>query len=415
MSLSVKQGQVITQTLNGPQRFIILDGAIRSGKTFSTLIAWVTIIASGVLPGPFAMIGKTRDTIQRNIVEPLQMLDPNVVTHVTKRSSTIEILGQQVHLISAADEAAESKIRGLTLAAAYIDEATLLPESFFVQLTGRLSVPGAVLLATTNPDSPAHWLKTKYIDRATELGWGYHRFTMDDNPSLTPEYIEAKKREFTGLWYRRFIQGEWVSAEGAVYNMWDQSHITPWEETPQIRELLAVGMDYGTTNATAAVLLAQARNGHLYAVDEWRVDSTDTTRYTDGELSKGFINWLARDDHYPKRERQSERMRPRYVALDPAAASLRAQLAQDGISNQVRADNNVTAGIALVATGLSEGWLHITDHCPSLIREFPGYSWDPKATAMGADKPIKTADHSLDALRYAVSTVESLWRPHLTK
>lgn len=414
MPLSVKQGQVIHAILNGPARSIVLDGAIRSDKTLSTLLAWATWIDQKAPAGPLVMIGRTRDTIQRNLIEPLAELDHGIVTHVTTRSTTATVMGRKVYLIGANDAQAESKIRGLTLAGAYVDEATLLPEAFFVQLTGRLSVPGATLIATTNPDSPAHWLKTRYLDKAGSLGWAYYQFTMNDNPALTPEYVEAKRREFTGLWRRRFIQGEWVSAEGAVYSMWDPTqHVVPHDSLPPTRAVLGVGVDYGTTNASAAIMLVLGTDGVLYAVDEWREDSTETTRYTDGQLSNSLRTWLT-CPHLPPTDTEGLLMTPRYICLDPAAASFRAQLAADGVRTE-RAVNNIAPGIALVATGLSEGWLRISDRCTALIREIPGYSWDPRATAVGVDRPIKTADHSCDALRYAVATLESLWRPHIRR
>lgn len=412
MPLSAKQIQAWRDSV-GPNRVTIWDGSIRSGKTFSSLLAFISWLPDAP-EGAVAIIGKTRATIQRNLIDELVRYDPRIVTKCSRNSDTAIIMGRTVHLIGANDVGAESKLRGLTLAGAYVDEITLAPEPFFVQLLGRLSLPGAKLFGTTNPDSPSHWLKTRYLDDLRP-GWALWHFTMDDNPALTPEFVESVKREFTGLWYRRFIQGEWVSAEGAVYNMWDPAkHVTPWGDIPPLREIISVGVDYGTTNATAAVMLAQGRDGILYAVDEWRVDSTDTTRYTDGELSAGLRAWLANGDHYPDRPGQKPTWQPRYTILDPAAASFRAQLAKDG-QRTIPADNTVNAGIALIATGLSQGWIKISDRCQALIKEFPGYSWDPKATAAGEDKVIKTADHSLDALRYAVYTTEAAWHRHLPK
>lgn len=205
MPLSSKQVAAIkaSTTVN---HFTIWNGAIRAGKTFSSLLAFLKWLPDAPA-GPIAIIGKTRTTIGRNILDVIEQIDPRAITYYTAKSDHAIIMGRKIELIGANDAQAESKVRGLTLAGAYIDEITLLPEAFFVQLTGRLSVPGARLFGTTNPDSPAHWLKTNYIDRADELKWGVWHFTMDDNPALTPEFVAAKKREFTGLWYRRFIQG----------------------------------------------------------------------------------------------------------------------------------------------------------------------------------------------------------------
>lgn len=393
--------------------FTIWNGSIRSGKTIISLIAFLSWLPEAP-EGPIAIIGKTRDTIQRNIIDVIRLIEPNSIGGCTTKATSVRIMDRLVWLIGANDNQAEEKIRGMTLAGAYVDEATLLPEAMFVQLLGRLSVTGARLFATTNPDNPYHWLKTNYLDKAEELGWGVWHFTMDDNPGLSPEYIAAKKREFTGLWYRRFIQGEWVSAEGAVYNMWDPArHVIKWADLPDMRDFLGVGIDYGTTNASAGVLLGLGTDNKLYAVDEWRVDSTEMTRYTDSELSTSLREWMRRP-HVPPGKR-GEEWGPRFLLIDPAAASFKAQLARDGLRNIQPANNSVNDGIRNTATLLAENNLLIADKCASLIREIPGYSWDPKATALGEDKPIKKDDHSLDALRYAVHTTETLWRKHLPK
>lgn len=422
--LSQKQIATWQDMLDPAKKFVLLDGAVRSGKTFSSILAFLHWIYTAPTAGGLAIIGKTRATIQRNILEEVEKLDPHLITNWTARSDTATIMGRRVYLVGANDAGAESKIRGWTLAGAYVDEATLIPEAFFIQLRGRLSVPGAKMMATTNPDSPSHWLKTRFIDRiptATRTAeaieaeghtpltdWAFHHFTMDDNPSLTNEYIEAVKREFTGLWYRRFIQGEWVSAEGAVYDMWDPAkHITPWGSLPPMVDCYAVGIDYGTQNPTAALILAHGEDGHLYLTDEWRLDSTNRGHgtWSDKQQSEAFLTWLRETPHAPGMD-----IMPRRIIVDPAAASFKVQLQQDGAWGITDADNDVLYGIRLMANGLASGWLHISDRCQSLIREIPGYSWDSKAQLKGHDKPIKTADHSLDAARYALTTTERLWR-----
>lgn len=387
--------------------FTIWDGAIRSGKTIISLFAFIHWLTTAPA-GPVAIIGKTRTTIIRNVLDVVTMIAPKGIGSYGMSSDRVLIMGRPVWIIGANDAQAESKIRGLTLAGAYVDEATLLPEAMWVQLTGRLSVPGARLFATTNPDSPSHWLKVNYIDRAQELGWGFWHFTMDDNPGLTPDYVEAKKREFTGLWYRRFIQGEWVSAEGAIYDMWDPtSMVVPWAALPRMEALYGTGIDYGTQNPTSAEVLGLGEDGILYLVDEWRLDASNRGHgtWTDAQQSTALLEWLRDVEHAPGCD-----LKPQYTILDPAAASFKVQLRQDGAWGLTDGENDVVYGIRLLANGLSAGWLKISDRCAGFIAEAPGYSWDPKAQLAGVDKPIKTADHSLDAGRYVVATTERRWR-----
>ena len=383
------------------------EGSIRSGKTIASLIRWAEY-ATAAPEGHLAILGWTLTTIQRNVLDPLINLHPSIVRH-TRGSNVAWIMGREVQLVGFSDKRSEAVIRGLTLAGAYIDEATLMPEGTFVQLLGRLSVDGAKLFWTTNPDSQSHWRRRRYLGRLRDLpDWRVFHFTMSDNPALSQAYIDSKRREFTGLWYRRFILGEWVSAEGAIYDAWDPDvHVIPWEDLPPMRQLLGVGLDYGTTNPSSAVLLGLGEDGTLYLIDEWRHDpAVSQHRLTDAQLSQQLRGWLALD-HLP----YPNELQPEWLFIDPAAASLKVQLYEDGEGRVTNADNQVGYGIRTVASLLSLGALHVSSRCTGVIDEAPSYAWDPKATEKGEDKPLKIADHSLDAARYVIATTETVWRP----
>jgi PBSX family phage terminase large subunit len=392
-------------------RVNVWSGSIRSGKTIASLLRWLMFVASAPEGGALVIVARTRDTAARNILAPLA--DPALFGAASRAvdynygAPTATILGRRVYVIGASDAKAEKVIRGLTVAGAYVDEITVIPEEFFTQLLGRMSVPGAQLFGTTNPDNPAHWLKAKYLNRVDKLpDWRSFHFTLHDNPSLTPEYVTAISTEFTGLWYRRFILGEWVAAEGAIYDMWDPAkHVVPWGDLPPMRALLAAGVDYGTNHATAAVIVGIDHTDGLWLVDEWRHDPAQTNaRWTDTQLSAGLREWLAQP-HLPVQQA----MRAPVVAVDPAAASLRLQLAQDGLEGIVLADNDVSVGIRVIASLLGTGRLRVADRCTGVIAEMPGYSWDPEAAKRGLDKPIKIADDSLDAARYGLITTMVQW------
>lgn len=399
----------------------IWEGSIRSGKTYSSLLAWLIFIADAPTGGELVIIGKNRDSIYRNVFKPLEEADGlklfHTQVHYRAGAPTAIILGRLVHIIGANDAKAESKIRGMTVAGAYVDEVTVLPREFFMQLLGRMSVPGAQLFGTTNPDSPAHWFKTDYLDKLPELRhWRRFHFTMEDNPSLSAEFIRQRKLEYTGLWYKRFILGLWVSAEGAIYNMWDvDKHVVQWQNLPQMQQLIGVGIDYGTTNATAGLLLGLSREtqlgmpaSRLYLIDEFRYDSRATgDRLTDAQLSQRFGAWL-NEKHLP----YESSLEPDFIFLDPSAASFRQQLYSDGIDTR-KAVNDVSYGIGITASLLSEEHLAVSDRCPGFITEAPGYAWNSKKSAEGLDVPVKVADHDMDAARYVITSAEMQWRDEI--
>lgn len=382
-------------------------GAVRSGKTIASLLRWLMFVATAPRGGALVVVGRTRESVYRNLFSPL--MDPTLfgplarmVTY-TAGAPTGMILGRRIDVLGASDARAEMVLRGLTVAGAYVDEATLVAEPFWMQLLARMSVPGAQLFATTNPDGPAHWFKTKVIDQAGLNGYRVFHFTMDDNPSLLPEYVNALKREYVGLWYRRFILGEWVQADGAIYDMWDTArHVIRHEDLPDIQSVMALGIDHGTSNATRGLLVGLGRRAgertKMFALDEW----APPTGRTDGEQSAMLRQWL--DTRHPQHW-----CRPEWLFVDPAALSFKTQLFRDGFSNVTNGANAVLPGIRTVASLLATDSLQVSDRCPRLIQQLPGYAWDKKATAKGEDRPLKVDDHEVDALRYAVYSSRMLW------
>ncbi|MGW5519125.1 PBSX family phage terminase large subunit [Nocardia africana] len=399
-------------------RTTIWSGAVRSGKSTSANVAFFHAVATAP-EGQIIIVGRTLQTIERNIIDEMQNADKfgplAHEVHHTRGSNTAVILGRTVWLIGASDVRAEGKIRGLTACLAMVDEATLLPENFWTQLGARLSVPGAHLLATTNPDNPAHYLKVNYIDRQHERGMRLKawNFTLDDNPGLDDEYVESLKAENQGLFYLRNILGQWVAADGAVYDCFDPAkHVVPWAELPDMQFYVGIGVDHGTTNPTAATLLGLGMDNVLYAVDEWRyTPSNKEARKTNVQLSEGLRTWMA-GAHHPSEDPEAPPRLRCYTFVDPAAADYRVQLKQDGLTTYP-AQNNVLYGIRTVSALLSTGQLKISDRCPELLKELPGYVWDTKATDEGKDQPIKLNDHSADSLRYGISSTERKWRKYV--
>lgn len=403
-------------------RINIWDGAVRSSKTVGSIIRWLMFVRAAP-PGNLLMTGKTERTLKRNVIDPLvEMLGPSRCRLVSG-TGELWLLGRRIYLAGANDERAQEKIRGLSLLGAYVDEVSTIPESFWVMLLSRLSDLGAALFGTTNPDSPAHWLLKDYLSRARLhlTGDGHvlrsegddrlnlHRFSfrLGDNPHLSAEYVADLAREYVGLWRRRLIDGEWVAAEGAVYQMWDSArHVV--DILPVITRWLAVSVDHGTTNPFHALALGMGVDHRLYFTAEYRYDSRRAHRQlSDVEYSQRLRGWLG---EIPIPGTDLRGIEPEWIVVDPAAPGFRVQLRNDGVASVKSADNAVLDGIRLVSSGLAAGWLKVHRSCPELIDEIPGYSWDPKATEQGRDEPIKVNDHGCDAARYGLKTTAFSWR-----
>lgn len=413
LRLSTAQERSIAQAT---ARINIWAGSVRSGKTIGSLLRWLMFVAKAPRSGVLVVVGKTYDTVSRNVFGPLT--DPDLfgpaarLVKYTRGAPTATILGRTIEVITANDVRAEGRLRGLTAAGAYVDEATLIPENFWDQLLARLSVPGAQLFATTNPDNPGHWLRRKFILRAGELDLRYWHFTIDDNHALDPRYVAALKREYVGLWYRRFILGQWVQAEGAVYDMWDpERHVV--DELPRIDRWIGLGIDYGTVNPFAGLLLGlgepdRAGARRLYLTHEYRYDSRAARRSkTDAEYSAALTGWLDGIEHPD--EPDVTGIWPEWTVVDPSAASFVQQLHRDGRVTPALANNSVLDGIRTVSSLLAADQLKVHRRCAGWLDEVGGYSWDDAAAAKGEDKVIKVDDHSLDAGRYVLHTTRAAW------
>lgn len=369
-------------------RINMLEGSVRSGKTFSSLIVWALWLATRPETGSYLMVGKTITTLKRNCLEPMQMLLGEENMRVNLSTKHAKIFGRKVYLEGAANAESENKIRGLTLHGAYLDEATLAPRDFFVMLLSRLSAPGAQLFATTNPDSPRHWLKVEFLDNPDVESYRT-KFLLDDNTTLPADYIKNLKREYTGVFYSRFILGEWVAAEGAIYPMFDRKiHVS--DKVPKLHAHW-IGCDYGHTNPTAFLRLAAGEDGRIWVTDEYYHMADKSGAKSPKQYARDMAAFAAKGPS------------PDMVVIDPSAEGFILQLREDAPGLRIRrADNAVREGIQLVASAMDAGILMIHPRCRHLIDEIQGYSWDPKAQAHGEDKPIKTADHACDALRYAM-------------
>lgn len=370
--------------------YFLLHGAVRSSKTFASILAFCDKVEN-CRPGPIGMMGKTERTLRQNVLDPMrELIDDERLFHLNQGQGELTLFGRKIYLIGAPNIAAVSKIQGKGFVLVYCDEAETYPADVWSMIGTRTDADGVQIMGTMNPGGPRSWMKVDYLDRLDDVEGRAWHFTLDDNPFLTDKVKNRLKKQYTGLWYKRFILGLWVAAEGAIYDMFDdKKHVI--SELPHFSKTI-VGVDYGTSNATSFISIGKASDGDhagkWIAFNEYYYDSREKNRQkTDKEYSTDMKSFVGDPNAS--------------IQVDPSAASFKTQLAADGFHRVEDADNSVLDGIREISQGFATGDLLIHESCTNLIDEILGYSWDPRAQANGIDQPIKADDHACDALRYA--------------
>lgn len=372
---------------------IICDGAVRSGKTLCMSISFILWSLSAFNGRDFAICGKTVRGVRRNVVSPLlatlRELGFGVQEKLSANLIELEYGGvkNRYYLFGGRDESSAALIQGITLAGVLFDEVALMPRSFVEQAIARCSLNGSKFWFNCNPEHPGHWFYREWILKCKEKNALYLHFKMEDNPSLSKKMLERYKSLYSGAFYRRFVEGEWVAAQGAVYPfMTDEMFCeVPWCEF----EDYAVSVDYGTVNP-ASFGLWGFLGGVWYRIDEYYFDSR----------KEGFQR--TDEEHYRELERLCEGKKISAVTVDPSAASFIEVIRRHGKFSVIPARNNVLDGIRQCAAALKEKRIVICRNCADSVREFSIYRWNENSTN---DVPIKENDHAMDDIRYFVTTI----------
>lgn len=416
---SDKQMKVLTWWLPESPAYrkdiIIADGAVRSGKTVSMALSFIQWSMHCFNYENFGMAGKTIKSFDRNVLKPLKRmlktLKFKVIEH--RQDNMIEIIkGKRVnyyYIFGGKDESSQDLIQGITLAGLFLDEVSLMPQSFVNQATARCSVSGARMWFNCNPQGPSHWFKLEYVDKVEEMNALYLHFTMDDNLSLSTDVKARYKRNYRGVFYQRYILGLWAVAQGAIYGeawsdelLFDEDDIEPGlRNNKRYRRYILI--DYGIVNPTA--FLDVIDDGKTWwVINEWYYGSKEKeTQLTNAQLADKLIEFIG-----------DYELKPKYIVIDPSAAGFKVELRSRRLTTKeideeiVNANNKVLEGIQKVSSALAKKIIRIHKNCENLRREILSYVWDDEAIAKGkTERPIKLNDHAVDALRYGAHTLIS--------
>ena len=393
-----KQTELIKRLKNNTlARINILEGAVRSGKTWISLIVFALWVATMPKDATFLMVAKTLTSLKRNCLELLQSLvgEDNFTYNLSQKQGTL--FGRTVYLEGVNDVRAEGKIRGMTLSGAYCDELTLFTEDFFTMLLSRLSMPGAKLFASTNPDSPLHWFNVKYLKRADELDMLVIRFSILDNHTLDPAYVEALKQEYTGVFYKRFILGLWVVADGACYPKFaDRPDDYIIDALPEGANFISIGVDFGG-NRSLTTFVATAVHGNfdaLTVVKDHHIEGRKGEIDSD-KVNREFVKFV-------EELRAQYDVPVKYVFADSEAQYLingmRKAAQQLGLSIGDSKKVEVVQRIICTNSLLNTGRFKIMRNCQLVRDGLMGAVWSPKAAEKGRDERLDDFTSDIDIL-----------------
>lgn len=396
MRFSKKQRVVLNwwrpQSPHFRREAIVCDGAVRSGKTLCMGLSFFLWAAGNFQGARFGLCGKTIASLRRNVLSELlpklKAIGFSVREKRTENLVQVSFRGKtnDFYLFGGRDESSSSLIQGITFAGVLLDEVALMPRSFVEQACARCSVSGSRLWFNCNPEGPYHWFYQEWVLGAERRNCLYLHFTMEDNPSLSPQIRQRYGRLYSGVFYRRFVLGQWVAAEGRVYDFYDPATAPPPPEGPFSQWYISC--DYGTVNPASFGLWGR-KEGRWYRVKEFYFDSRREMRQmTDAEYAQAL------------RRLAGERSISA-VIVDPSAASFIEVLRRQGW-NVRRAENDVISGIRRTSDLLKSGRIVICSSCVDCLREIEQYVWDSKA---GRDTVRKEYDHAMDDMRYFATTV----------
>ncbi len=375
--------------------FNIQTGAVSSGKTFTQILRWYEHIYLAPDNCLLLMSGKTSESLYDNVIRDLVKLNPwDIIMHQSPLRLKVLSKGIEIACADTHNEASWGRVQGKTVCGWMADEITQAPKNFVKMAQSRCRGEGKVWpkFWTCNPDMPEHFIMQEYIlnNKLDSKVW---EFTMDDNPILTPEYVEELKSSYSGVFYDRYILGKWVHAEGMVYDEYVRAtHVIKQFDIPEHWRKVR-GIDYGYTNPFVCLWGCIDEDGRLIIYDE---------HYKSRQLMK---------EHAAAINNREGRFD--FTVADHDAQD-NAELRAEGVFTK-NAKKEVIRGISCVKNRLKgqggKPRLQITENCVNLIRELGLYRWQTIRVGNEKEEPLKDNDHTLDALRYIIMEIDKGGQP----
>lgn len=243
MQLTSKQNEYIR---NATHRWNIKTGAVRSGKSYvDTAYTIPARIRERIgKPGLTVIFGVSRDTIERNVLQPMREIYGSGLVGTINNRNMSWVCGEDVYCLGAEKVSQVAKVQGSSIKYAYGDEVAKWNREVFEMLKSRLDKPYSCFDGACNPENPTHWLK-EFID--SDIDIYVQKYEIFDNIYLPKEYVENLCKEYEGtVYYDRLIKGLWKRAEGAIYRAFadDPDRFIRPVNRQGIKEI-RIGIDFG--------------------------------------------------------------------------------------------------------------------------------------------------------------------------
>lgn len=283
MGFTAKQTEYL---YNATHRWNIKSGATRSGKTYLDYFVIPKRIRSVKgKDGLTVLLGNTKGTLQRNIIEPLQSIWGDKFVSDIRSDNTAMMFGEKVHCLGADKISQVNRLRGTSIKYCYGDEVVTWHQDVFNMLKSRLDKSYSLFDGTCNPESPHHWFK-KFLDSDADIYC--QNYTLDDNTYLAKEVIENIKREYYGtVFYDRYVLGKWATAEGLIYKLLadnPERYMIDRSELPRLN-IVTAGEDFGGNKSGHAIVSSGiGYDGVLYFTGAMFQNAK-------GSTTNGLIGW----------------------------------------------------------------------------------------------------------------------------
>lgn len=381
--LTAKQKKFMIDSNRLKARITLLYGSVRAGKTYIALLWFVMFVLTRSVTEKFLMIGKTLTTLKRNSLNLLQSLvgEKNFTYSMSAKEG--RLFGRTVWLEGADNGAAESKIKGMTLAGIYADELTEIPKAVTMQCFARISQPGARFIGTTNPDDPENYVNQEIILNPL-INKHVEKFTIDDNTFLDPAYVTEIKKEFTGVFYERFILGNFVRAEGVIFRQFaDDPGKWILDKVPDDVKWMTFGIDFGVNRSKTIFICTGIREkgAGVVILEEFRISESGVKP---DEIERRFCEFVRFCIEKYKN------IKPTYCWTDqPETLTLgiAAAVRREGIPVMVTIANKRQINDRIYAKErmLNLGKWHVMRHCTMVIYSTSNQLWNEKKTEKGQD------------------------------